>query len=72
MKKVELKKEVNKAFGFAVNKITLLEYSADKYVATYIMFDCCGIEYQMRRNNMFDWVLHVYNHHNFMDNVITY
>lgn len=43
MNKKELKQLINKEFGFAVNKITLLEY----YGKDYVMFDVCGVEYQM-------------------------
>ncbi len=51
MNKQEMKKVINEEFGFATNKITLLESyknSFGKY--DFIMFKVCGIEYQMNFN----------------------
>ena len=48
MNKQEMKKIINNEFGFAVNKIVLLEASKNSFGEyDYIMFSVCGVEYQM-------------------------
>lgn len=48
MNKNEMKKVINKEFGFSTNKITLLEGYKNSYgTYDYIMFEVCGIEYQI-------------------------
>lgn len=46
--KQEMKQVINKEFGFAMNKIVLLEASKNSFGKfDYIMFEVCGIDYQM-------------------------
>lgn len=53
MNKTEMKKVINKKFGFATNKIVLLEGSKNSFGKyDYIMFEVCQIEYQMN----FDYI----------------
>lgn len=47
MNKQEMKKVINQEFGFATNKIVLLEGSERNGKFDYIMFAVCNIEYQM-------------------------
>lgn len=48
MNKTEMKKLINQEFGFATNKIVLLEGSKNSFGEyDYIMFEVCHIEYQM-------------------------
>lgn len=46
--KAELKREIANLYGFATNKINLLEISWTMYGrADYVMFEVCGMEYQI-------------------------
>lgn len=48
MNKNEMKRVINQEFGFATNKIVLLEASQNSFGKyDYIMFEVCHIEYQM-------------------------
>ena len=68
MNKNEMKKTINQEFGFAINKITLLEASTNRFGSLdYIMFEVCGIEYQIRKFAGKDWTLNIYNDHGRMD-----
>lgn len=64
MNKAEMKKVINSEFGFATNKIVLLEgykNSFGKY--DYIMFSAGCIEYQMNYDYIEErYVLYVYEH----------
>ena len=64
MNKTEMKKVINEEFGFATNKIVLLEgykNSFGKY--DYIMFEVCHIEYQMNFDYIKqDYVLYILKH----------
>lgn len=53
MNKNEMKRVINQEFGFATNKIVLLEASQNSFGKyDYIMFEVCGVEYQMN----FDYI----------------
>lgn len=68
MNKNEMKKIINQEFGFATNKIILLEASTrHPAVYEYIMFEVCGVEYQMRKIDGEDWILVIYNDHGRVD-----
>lgn len=59
----EIKQVINLEFGFDTKKIVLLEYGGLTVFDThnYIMFEVCGIQYQMRWDNMKDkYNLNVY------------
>ena len=57
MNKTEMKKVINEEFGFATNKIVLLEGSKNSFGKyDYIMFEVCHIEYQMN----FDYITQDY------------
>lgn len=57
MNKTEMKKIINQEFGFATNKIVLLEASKNSFGKyDYIMFEVCHIEYQMN----FDYITQDY------------
>ena len=66
MNKQEMKSIINQEFGFATNKITLLEASKNSFGKyDYIMFEVCGIEYQMNFNYIDRrYTLHIYNNDN--------
>jgi hypothetical protein len=44
------KNYINKKFGFAFNKIVLLESSANPY--DYVMFRVCGLEYKVNNGKL--------------------
>lgn len=46
----EVKQYINREFGFAFNKIILLEYSG--YAWVYCMFKVCNITYQVNNNSL--------------------
>lgn len=47
MTKTEVKRLIASTYGFAANKITILEASYDEDgIVDYAMFEVCGIEYQ--------------------------
>lgn len=50
MTKQEIKKAIAHDFGFATNKIELLESVSNPY--EYSMFEVCGITYKVRRGNL--------------------
>ncbi len=62
MNKQEIRKVVNQEFGFDMKKIVLLEASKNSFGKyDYIMFDVCGIEYQMSYLYLEQrYVLHIY------------
>lgn len=64
MNKSEMKKIINKEFGFAINKIVLLEAGKNangRY--DYIMFEVCHIEYWLTFDyNLFDYKLTIKKH----------
>lgn len=48
MTKAEVKREVARKYGFAMNKITLLEYDDEGYVN----FEVCGREYTNKHGDL--------------------
>lgn len=60
----EIKQAINKQFGFDTKKIIVLEYGGKNVFDehSYIMFEVCGIQYQMRWNVLKDYyTLNIYN-----------
>lgn len=46
MTKAEYKKAIAKAYGFAANKVVLLEAGESNGVCNYAMFEVCGFQYK--------------------------
>ena len=63
MNKQQMKKVINEEFGFSTTKITLLEGSTNSFGKyDYIMFEVCGIEYQMNLDYITnEYKLHIYS-----------
>lgn len=47
MTNTEIKREIARRFGFNMRKIVLLEAFVDDYLFDYVMFEVCGIQYQI-------------------------
>lgn len=71
MNKQEMKKVINQEFGFATNKVVLLEASKNSFGKyDYIMFEVCGIEYQMDFNYIErKYTLRIYNNDRIEENL---
>ena len=50
MTKAEYKKTIAKAYGFAANKVVLLEAGESNGTCNYVLFEVCGFQYKGNPN----------------------